>query len=58
MSLGVEDPPGRDRRVELQLVGDVPPGGVEEQVVERRGLVGDPAEVADAGVGQDQARAR
>ena len=55
---GVEDPPGRDRRVELQLVGDVPPGGVEEQVVERCRIVGDPAEVADAGVGQDEPRAR
>src|SRR4051812_27802021 len=54
---GVEDPPRRDVGVEGQQIGDLPPRGVEEQVGRLGGDLAEVAEIADAGVGEDQPRA-
>jgi len=53
-----EDPPGRDEREQREQVGGQPPRRVEQDVRVVVELVGDPREVGDRGVGEDERRAR
>ena len=51
---GEQDLAGRDQREQRELIGGVPPGGVEEQVALPGGLAPDPGQVGDRGVREDQ----
>ena len=55
---GEHDLAGRDQREQRLEVGRHPPRGVEQQVREIGGHAPDPGQIADAGVGEDQAGVR
>lgn len=50
---GEQDLAGRDQREQRELIGGVPPGGVEEQVALAGGLAPDPGEIGDRQVRED-----